>query len=68
MNPGELYKQTISTGERVALTSVNNSYLEEVELVKPEAIVYKGAKGWDVHGWLMKPAGYRRWTKISINR
>ena len=44
VNPGELFKQTISTGERVALSSVNESYLEEVELVKPEAIVYKGAK------------------------
>ena len=66
VNPGELYKQTISTGERVALTSVNKSYLEEVELVKPEAIVYKGAKGWDVHGWLMKPAGYEDGQKYPL--
>ena len=58
VNPGELYKQVIATGEREVLTSFNDTYLEEVELVEPEAIVYKGAKDWDVHGWLMKPAGY----------
>ena len=30
VNPGELYKQTIATGEREVLTSFNKTYLEEV--------------------------------------
>lgn len=66
VNPGELYKQTIATGERQALTSFNTTYLEEVELVEPEAIVYKGATDWDVHGWLMKPAGYSEGEKYPL--
>ena len=66
VNPGELYMQTIATGERQALTSFNAAYLEEVELVEPEAIVYKGAKNWDVHGWLMKPVGYIEGEKYPL--
>ena len=66
VNPGELYKQTIATGEREVLTSFNKTYLEEVELVEPEAIVYKGATNWDVHGWLMKPAGYVEGEKYPL--
>ena len=66
INPGELYKQVIATGERIALTSFNAAYLEEVELVEPEVIVYQGADEWDVHGWLMKPAGYVEGQKYPL--
>ncbi len=66
VNPGELYKQSITTGHRQALTSFNAKYLEEVELVEPEAIVYQGATNWDVHGWLMKPAGYEKGKKYPL--
>lgn len=66
VNPGELYKQTIATGERQALTSFNEAYVNEVELVEPQAIVYKGAKEWDVHGWLLKPAGYKEGQKYPL--
>lgn len=65
-NPGELYKQTIMTGERQVLTSANEAYVAEVELVEPEAITYKGAKDWDVHGWLMKPAGFVAGQKYPL--
>jgi len=66
ISPGELFKQEITTGERSALTSFNQTYLEEVELIEPEAIVYPGAKEWDVHGWLMKPAGYVAGEKYPL--
>ncbi|WP_318614683.1 S9 family peptidase [Sporosarcina sp. YIM B06819] len=66
VNPGELYKQTITTGERLTLTSFNATYLDDVELVEPEAIFYKGATDWDVHGWLMKPAGYEEGKKYPL--
>lgn len=65
-NPGELYSQTITTGEREALTSFNKQYLEEVKLVEPEAITYKGADDWDVHGWLMKPADFKEGVKYPL--
>jgi dipeptidyl aminopeptidase/acylaminoacyl peptidase len=63
---GELYIQTIATGERQALTSFNETFENEVELVSPDAIVYEGAEGWDVHGWLMKPAGYVQGEKYPL--
>lgn len=63
VNLGKLFKQSILTGEREALKSFNETYLNEVKLVEPEEIVYKGAKGWDLHGWLMKPVGYEAGQK-----
>jgi len=63
---GELYLHTIATGERQTLTSFNQTFENEVELVPAEAIVYKGAKEWDVHGWLMKPAGYVEGEKYPL--
>lgn len=58
VHPGELYQLTITTGERKALTSMNEDFVDEVELIKPEAIMYQGANDWDIHGWLMKPVGF----------
>ncbi|MCZ2257274.1 S9 family peptidase [Sporosarcina sp. G11-34] len=66
VSPGELFKQTIATGQREALTSFNEKYLEEVALIEPKAIAYKGAKDWGVHGWLMKPAGYEAGQKYPL--
>lgn len=63
---GELYVQTIATGERQNLTSFNEAFEQEVELVPAQAIVYKGAKEWDVHGWLMKPAGFVEGEKYPL--
>ncbi|WP_336822015.1 S9 family peptidase [Sporosarcina sp. USHLN248] len=65
-HPGEIYKQTIATGERQALTSFNKQFLDEVELIQPEQIVFKGEKDWDVHGWLMKPYGYEEGKKYPL--
>lgn len=58
VHPGELYKLTITTGEREVLTTMNQAFVENVEIVAPEPIVYKGQKDWSIHGWLMKPAGF----------
>ncbi len=66
VSPGEIFKQTIATGKRDRLTSFNEKYLDEVELIEPSAIVYKGAKDWDVHGWLMKPVGYETGEKYPL--
>ncbi|PSL24165.1 dipeptidyl aminopeptidase/acylaminoacyl peptidase [Planomicrobium soli] len=65
-NPGELYKLVIATGELTQLTEFNKAYLEETELIAPEAIVGKGAQDWDVHGWLMKPRGFTEGEKYPL--
>ena len=66
VNPGELYKLTIATGEREPLTDFNKQYLEETELITPELIVAKGAKDWAVHGWLIKPYGFKESKKYPL--
>ncbi len=65
-HPGELYKQSMTTGEREKLTTVNEQFVQEVQLVEPEAIVYKSVKDWDVHGWLLKPAGFEEGKKYPL--
>lgn len=55
---GELFYYEIMTGERRQLTFFNELFLQEVSLVEPETIQFKGAEDWDVYGWLMKPAEY----------
>lgn len=66
VNPGELYKLIIATGEREALTAFNKTYLEETELIQPESVIAKGANDWDVHGWLMKPRGFAEGGKYPL--
>ncbi|PIC64486.1 peptidase [Sporosarcina sp. P13] len=57
-HPGELYYQTIATGERIALTSFNEDWLKKVQLVQPQAVYYTNDHI-DVQGWLLKPADYK---------
>lgn len=58
LNPGDAYLVHLTTKEYVKLTNINDDFLNEVELQKPEEIVVKGKDGWDIHGWVMKPYGY----------
>lgn len=66
VNPGELMKLDIATGERKALTTFNETYVTKTTLVKAEAIQFEGAGGFDVHGWLMKPANYTEGTTYPL--
>ena len=66
VEPGELFKQVIATGERSVLTSFNERYRAETELVLPEAIMYSSVLDVDIHGWLMKPAGYEAGKKYPL--
>lgn len=64
--PGEIFEQSITSGERVQLTYFNDALLNEVELSKPEAISYTVEDGFDVHGWIMKPIGYKEGEKYPL--
>ncbi|GKV69387.1 putative peptidase YuxL [Sporosarcina sp. NCCP-2716] len=59
VNPGELYKLDIATGDRTAMTSFNETYVTDTVLVQPETVQFDGANGFTVHGWLMKPATFK---------
>lgn len=55
VSPGEIYTQTVATGERVVLTSHNDSFLASKNIYSPQPIVFEGPSGWDVHGWIIRP-------------
>lgn len=64
--PGELFDFDITTGERKQLTNFNEKFLQDVTLSTPEAIVYMAKDGFNVHGWMMKPANYTEGEKYPL--
>jgi dipeptidyl aminopeptidase/acylaminoacyl peptidase len=56
--PGDLFAADLvqAAGER-RLTEVNAGLFGEVQLATPEEFSFKGADGWDIQGWVMRPAG-----------
>jgi dipeptidyl aminopeptidase/acylaminoacyl peptidase len=48
------------------LTHLNASLLKQLELVPVERVPYKGADGWDVDGFFMKPVGWQPGRKYPM--
>ncbi len=57
-DPGDVYVGDIASGELRRLTRVNDEMLRDAYVAKPERISFKGADGWDLEGWLLKPEGF----------
>ena len=54
--PGDLFVQEMAGGRRdVRLTELNTALFRDVNLAAPEEFSYKGADGWDIQGWIMRP-------------
>jgi len=53
--PGDLFVLDTTGGQERRLTDLNASLRRDVELAVPEEFVYKGADGWDIQGWIMRP-------------
>ncbi len=53
-NPGEFYLLE-DVQQASPLTSLHQSFLEEVSLQEPEEIAIKAEDGWDIQGWLLRP-------------
>ncbi|WP_404427210.1 S9 family peptidase [Ureibacillus chungkukjangi] len=64
--PGELFYYEIAKGERTQITHFNDAWLNEVNLSKPEPIVYTSTNDLQVHGWLMKPTNYEENKKYPL--
>jgi dipeptidyl aminopeptidase/acylaminoacyl peptidase len=56
---------TASRNER-QITHVNEALLKQLSLVPVERVPYKGADGWDVDGFFMKPAGWEAGKKYPM--
>ncbi|WP_158737504.1 S9 family peptidase [Alteribacillus sp. YIM 98480] len=65
-NPGDLFKITRKEKGKVRLTDVNASFLKEVHLSIPEPIVAKAEDGWEIHGWIMRPANFEEGQRYPM--
>ncbi|MBV9230198.1 MAG: S9 family peptidase [Chloroflexi bacterium] len=54
--PQEIFVcSTASSGEMQRITETNDALFNELTLAEPELITYKGADGWPIDGWILKP-------------
>jgi dipeptidyl aminopeptidase/acylaminoacyl peptidase len=65
-HPGDLFVSDLRGGEPRQLTHLNASLLDELELERMEPFTYKGADGWEVEGFFMKPFGWREGKKYPM--
>jgi acylaminoacyl-peptidase len=59
--PGDLYtlpsavQTSAETVEATPLTNLNAEMLAEIELADPREFSFRGADGWELQGWVMRP-------------
>jgi dipeptidyl aminopeptidase/acylaminoacyl peptidase len=56
----------VGEGSGKRLTNLNDTLWKELELMHVERLTYKGADGWDVDGFFVKPRGWREGTKYPM--
>jgi dipeptidyl aminopeptidase/acylaminoacyl peptidase len=54
--PGDLFVHDIAGGRTARITELNASLFRDVELAQVEEFRFKGADGWDIQGWIMRPS------------
>ncbi|MBM6617159.1 S9 family peptidase [Bacillus suaedaesalsae] len=64
--PGELFFIDLQTGLKKQLTNVNQAFLNEIELSPAESISFNAEDGLEIHGWLMKPVGFKEGQKVPL--
>ncbi len=65
-HPGDIFSQRIGETEKRRLTEVNGDWLSDIYIAKPERIEYKGADGWNIEGWILKPEGWKPSEKYPM--
>jgi len=57
--PQEIFvRPTSLDGELKRVSAFNDALFEELLLVTPEYMPFKGADGWDIDGWILKPHNF----------
>lgn len=57
--PAEIYiYDTIGKGKPRKLTHLNDKLTRELEIPKPEELIVRGADGYPIHSWILKPPGF----------
>lgn len=66
VSPGELFACDADGSNERQLTHFNQEWIESVEIASPEAFTVKSDDGGAVHGWLLKPAGFKADVKYPL--
>ncbi|ANU25946.1 prolyl oligopeptidase family serine peptidase [Planococcus versutus] len=65
LQPGELYRLSITTGEMRPLTSFNQLFIRNTKLANTQSTITTNAKN-SVHGWLTEPIGRQKKQKYPL--
>ncbi|WP_028595652.1 S9 family peptidase [Paenibacillus assamensis] len=63
MQPGALFSHNLDSNTTIQLTHHNESFLDELELSKPEIFWFETSDGWKVQGWMVPPIGMEKGRK-----
>ncbi len=63
-SPGNLH--LLKEGDCKQLTHLDKNYLKTRRLAKPEEVRWKGYKGDEIHGWLLKPPNFKRKKRYPL--
>ena len=64
--PSELFSMKPDGTDLRQITKLNDARLKKIELGDYEQFTFKGAKGDTVHGYVMKPAGFKGGGKVPV--
>lgn len=57
--PGDVYVADLAGQNERRISQLNGDWLAKLQLAGVERITYKGADGWDIDGFFMKPIGWQ---------
>jgi len=61
--PGDISIFDLNKKKETRLTEINKELLEDLVLSKPDTFQIRSENGWDVQGWIMKPADFKKGIK-----
>jgi dipeptidyl aminopeptidase/acylaminoacyl peptidase len=62
----DLYTADLDGSDEKRLTSLNARLWPQLQLSAVERMTYRGADGWDIDGFLVKPVGWREGVKYPL--
>lgn len=65
-SPANISIITIKDRKKIFTINPNKDLLKNLRIVKPEKITFRGTKGRKIHGWLLKPPGFRKNRKYPL--
>jgi dipeptidyl aminopeptidase/acylaminoacyl peptidase len=65
-HPDDIYTSNLDGSNEKKLTNLNAKLWSQLNLADVERMTYKGADGWDVDGFMVKPLGWQQGKKYPM--